>query len=406
MKNQRLLRPGPVCQLCQLRQHLPKIPKHERFIRSTSTLTARRIVQPPPLLPRFFVQPKRTLTTSSAINDLPQNASTEQNGKLAKAQELGDAILATEGIPSEETIVAALQACETAAKTLSYKPSMNATNKDTKTSDTTASALFNINSTSPSSRIERADAISSLAYNIVTHPTVFISPQVLKTYITTQCLLKRPESFPEVFDLYATKPVPQPGSTPIRYKTPNPNKVSAAVDKAVADTALNSAIRVKDLYLALSIIEMTYRTEAFRNNKILKEAGVPIAGAVAAPFAVYALASQISNFQHSMDPGTATKMTFAAITTYILATSTIGIVAITTRNDQMERVTWATGLALRERWIREPERAAVDKVATAWGFKDVGRRGEEEGEEWELLKEWAGNRGMMIDRADLMEGME
>ena len=84
----------------------------------------------------------------------------------------------------------------------------------------------------------------------------------------------------------------------------------------------------------------------------------------------------------------------------------IGFVAVTTANDQMDRVTWATGMPLRERWLREEERAAIDRVAGAWGFKERWKRGEEVGEEWEALREWTGLRGMILDRTELMDGME
>lgn len=56
--------------------------------------------------------------------------------------------------------------------------------------------------------------------------------------------------------------------------------------------------------------------------------------------------------------------------------------------------------------MREDERAMVDRIAIAWGFKDKKKRGEEEGEEWEWLREWAGRRAMILDAAELMEGME
>lgn len=84
----------------------------------------------------------------------------------------------------------------------------------------------------------------------------------------------------------------------------------------------------------------------------------------------------------------------------------VGYVAITTANDQMDRVTWASGVPLWERWVREEERAAIDSVAGAWGFESVEKRGDEEGEEWESLRDWVGARGMVLDRVGLMEGME
>jgi len=81
-------------------------------------------------------------------------------------------------------------------------------------------------------------------------------------------------------------------------------------------------------------------------------------------------------------------------------------VAVTTANDNMDRVTWAPGIPLRDRYMREEERAAIDKIAGSWGFRENWRRGEEEGEDWDVLREWIGNKGMILDRVELMEGME
>ena len=107
-----------------------------------------------------------------------------------------------------------------------------------------------------------------------------------------------------------------------------------------------------------------------------------------------------------LDPSQATWMAFAGIMTYISAVSMTGYVAITTANDQMDRITWAQGVPLWERWVREDERAAVDRVAGAWGFKSLEKRGEEEGVDWEDLREWVGRRGMVLDKVELMDGME
>lgn len=92
--------------------------------------------------------------------------------------------------------------------------------------------------------------------------------------------------------------------------------------------------------------------------------------------------------------------------TYVAAVSSMGYIAITTANDQMDRVTWAQGVPLWERWVREEERRAADEVAGSWGFADRERRGDEEGTEWEALREWVGKRGMVLDAVELMEGME
>jgi hypothetical protein len=156
----------------------------------------------------------------------------------------------------------------------------------------------------------------------------------------------------------------------------------------------------------MGIVESTYGTLAFQRSKFVRRGLIPAAGAVALPAAAYTLATQLAHLQTNMDSGLATNVAFAGIMAYTLFTGTIGIVAITTANDQMDRVTWAPGIPLRERWIREEERHAIDKIAGAWGFRESWRRGEEEGDDWEALREWIGGKGMMLDRVDLMEGME
>jgi hypothetical protein len=96
----------------------------------------------------------------------------------------------------------------------------------------------------------------------------------------------------------------------------------------------------------------------------------------------------------------------AGMMAYVGTLATIGFVAVTTSNDQMERVVWQPGLRLRDRWLREEERLYFDRVAQAWGFKERWRRGEEQGEDWEALREFCGRRQMVLDKTDLIEGME
>jgi len=253
------------------------------------------------------------------------------------------------------------------------------------------------------------DTLSNLAYQLLLKPSVFITPAMLETYVKIQCILLRPASFPEIFDLYATKPAPVPATSAdaqITYKAQDPLVISAAIPTDLADSALSAAIAIRNLPLTLSIISTTYQMPAFRRSKIFRKALAPAIGAAMAPVAAYLLASQLSAYQTALDPHNFTTNAFAGMFTYILSVGTIGTVALTTANDQMERVTWAVGMPLRERWIREDERAAVDRVAMAWGFREKSRRGEEEGEEWEALREWIGVRGMVLDKIGLMEGME
>jgi hypothetical protein len=248
--------------------------------------------------------------------------------------------------------------------------------------------------------------LSDLAYKILTHPPIFITPTILASYIKTQSLLKRPQTIPAIFDLYANKPSPILNSDPIQYKSVNPNASQQAIPEAIADEALEAAIESADLGLALAVIESSYAKRSFRLNKFFKKAAPGIAGLSLAPFAALSLASQLPALTNLADPQHLMYMTVAGIVTYVGSLSTLGFVAITTRNDQMERVTWAQGVPLRERWLREEERAGLDQIAMAWGFKEDLRRGEEEGIEWEELKHWCGVRGMVVDAVQLMDGME
>jgi len=81
-------------------------------------------------------------------------------------------------------------------------------------------------------------------------------------------------------------------------------------------------------------------------------------------------------------------------------------VAITTYNDQMQRVVWRPGTHLSSRWLQEEERRFFDRLALAWGFHEKSRWGEEHGVEWKTLRDACGVRDMILDKTDLMEGMQ
>jgi hypothetical protein len=254
---------------------------------------------------------------------------------------------------------------------------------------------------------------SDIAFRIVREPKVFVTPEILNEYVALQTYLSRPQSLPEVFDLFASKPVLEQKSEggKITIKEQNPNKVASAIPEPLAEAALQAAMRVKDLPAALSIVDTTYGTTAYRKSKFVRRALIPLGGVVALPFAAWMVATSLAGMQDSwvgdsMDPGMFKGVAFAGIMGYVGFTGVIGMVALTTANDQMERVTWVTGIPLRERWVREEERAAIDRIAMAWGFKERDRRGEEEGEEWQELRNWIGRKGMILDKVELMDGME
>ena len=344
----------------------------------------------------------------------PSSADQGINEELKTAHSVLDAGI----VPDERSVQSALEICESLARSLA-KP-IESPRTPPKLRKGPTSNLLTLEQEpreSPKSLPPRAplappmrtnliDRISKTAYSIIVEPRVFITSKVLSTYVATQCLLGRPQSFPEVFDLYACKPAAQHNSRPIRYKDSKPNSPASAVPLALAQQAVMAAIDVKDLPLCLSIIDMTVCTSAYKRSKFIRTALLPVTGFALVPAAAYALSSQLAPLQHSFDVPTATYMLTAGIVAYVYFTGTIGLVALATANDQMDRITWMRGTALRHRWMREEERALVDRVAGAWGFQDVHMRGQEAGVEWEDLREWAGRRQMLLDSTEIMEGME
>ncbi|EME89161.1 uncharacterized protein MYCFIDRAFT_210008 [Pseudocercospora fijiensis CIRAD86] len=337
-----------------------------------------------------------------------------------RVQELARSVLKPDDgkIPAEERILYVLEQLEYLAKLIldervASEPSTSTRQKPISRTQQKASAtsalLGSVNARAYPVSITRASILSSIsekAEEIVRHPDVFISPGVLKAYVSLQSLLHQPSSFPDVFDLYARKAIPiQKGNT-ITYSSASPDQIKSAVPGETAKAALHAAIEAHDLPLAVDIISTTYCTPAFKKAKTFRQAAFPIVGLGVAPLAALTLSTTFANLQQTMDTSMATGIAFAGTMTYVGAVAMVGYVAVTTANDQMDRVVWASGVPLWERWVREDERAAIDRVAGAWGFKEVDKRGEEEGEDWEALREWIGSRGMVLDKVSLMEGME
>ncbi|CAD0094359.1 unnamed protein product [Aureobasidium mustum] len=350
---------------------------------------------------------------SSAATGIPPTEPSQQDlsDYNARVQKLAKTVLDHPAVPAEEDVLKALTEFNLMAtrlvntKDTQQKPT---TSQPGKTA--TSALLSNLDAPSMPSitRIRLMDALTTNAFDMLLYDPVFITPRILQLYVDLQCLLQRPESFPAVFTLYREKPVPRPSSKAdlVTYDNPNPNKPAAAVQPAVADMAIDAAIASRDLSLALATIDATYCTTAYKRSKFLRSALFPLTGFLLTPPAAYTLATRFSDYQTTMDPAMATNIAMAAMMTYSVCVGSIGYVALTTANDQMVRVTWAPGVPLWERWVREEERAALDKLSQAWGFASTEKWGEEEGEEWDYLKEFCGLRGMMLDRVELMDGME
>ncbi|KAI0152149.1 hypothetical protein F4776DRAFT_14572 [Hypoxylon sp. NC0597] len=360
----------------------------------------------------------------SAIRPTPKKASEELSSvtNMMTYIERGKSkVLSNRRIPPEADVSAALQACLVVADYIMDDTVQPQIAHMVNEFDTTAAELLSLDNTNntPSSKSPEPtiasitaqvkqiiDKISDTAYTVIAHPPVFITPDLLEKYVDVQARLGKPETLPQVFQMYASKPMPRETAGSISYTKQNPNKVANAIDPKVIEKALDTAIEARNLDAAVGIIENSYATKAFIRNKLLRQGLLPAGTFAATPLAAYVLATNFSDFQNAMDSATATNVAFAGILAYVGFTASIGIVALTTANDQMKRVTWAPGIPLRMRWIREEERAALDKIACAWGFREKWRQGEEEGPDWDALREYIGHKGMVLDRTELMEGMD
>lgn len=324
------------------------------------------------------------------------------------AEDSCNKFLSVDGIPAKQLTAAALQSCLRAASAL--HPQLKRAEAQFKAS---ASKLVSLGAERTGARVpidaklvDATSRISHAAYTIISNPNVEMTPEFLELYVAIQSQLGQPESLPAVFELYATKPKPVVKNGQIAYLKQNPNAASRAIEPAVADMALQAAIDAKNLDSALGIIEASYSLPAFKRQKLIKHGTAPAIGLATLPFGIFGLSTAYASYwQNTMDISTATGIGVAGISGYFLVIGSLGMIAKLSHKDQMKRVTWTPGTPLRYRWLREEERAALDKVACAWGFKEPWRHGEEMGPEWEGLKEYMGYRQMLLDRVEFMEGM-
>ena len=255
--------------------------------------------------------------------------------------------------------------------------------------------------------MKAADTVCELLYKLVRDPKIHLTEPVLTTYVNIQCVLGKPEYLPEIFDLYVRKPIPVPKTSPIEYKDNSPKSPQNAIPIPLADSALDAAILKKDLALTLAIIDTTVATPSFRRARLLRKATVPllaVGGGI--PLIAFSASTWLSQYQNVWDPQIARMTAMAGAMAYIGTLGTIGFITVTTWNDHHDRVVWTPGTGLSDRWIREDERRCFDRVACAWGFQERWRRGEEQGKEWEALREVVGSRSMVLDKTDLLDGMQ
>ncbi|KKK24601.1 hypothetical protein AOCH_003200 [Aspergillus ochraceoroseus] len=405
LRGQRASKPEAlICQLCQL--SVSPTPRH--YLQSS-----RSYVSPPRVSRKSNLgqlpskKALKTPWTNSwiatrryASHATEPTTSVDLSAALNEISEAANELRNSQTVPSNDAVVQVLQRCLAIAEVISQPEYSTAKNSSTsRVEDNEISSLLNLeekNSTGKPPKRPRnvqqqqpsADALCRIIHDLLTDEKIFLSPEALSGYVKIHTLLKRPDRFPEIFHLYANKPIPEENSSPIKYLPASPKSINSAVPSEIANMALDVAIEQRNLALVLAIIDNTFCTPAFLRAKFFKKAAIPLGGLAATPAACYVAASWAATLQNTMDPGTATAIAFAATMAYVGGTSSVGLLAIITANDHMERVVWLPGVPLRHRWLHEEERAALDRVALAWGFKDVNMRGEEEGEEWENLREF------------------
>ncbi|KAF2686466.1 hypothetical protein K458DRAFT_297184 [Lentithecium fluviatile CBS 122367] len=421
-------RPRPLCQLCD---YISQQPAYRRSFLAAATLKAptirRQVTRPHGVLQRI---PTHHITTTTRRQELEPGAKASLRWsdrivalktKLAEVEKQIAWIKDSPKVEPEAATLKVLDGLESiaqeaiairAGQSLPAKINIRQSSagailsmgKEEEDIDDSSVRKAVVKPTS-TSELPSPSYLSQLAEDLLKHPKVFISPNVLAAYIHLQRLLARPRAIPEMFHLYANKPVPELGSSPPKYSRPSPKAAKQAIPADLAEAALTAAIEAKDLPLAMDVIQLSYCAPAYRKRKILTKLGVPGIVIALTPLAVYMMAQELSIYSNFMDPRLYKIYSFLGISTYILCTGTLGFVALTTHNDHHDRVRWKEGKPLLERYLGEDERAALDRVAGAWGFKESWRRGDEEGPEWEGLRQWVMLRGMILDKSDLLPGM-
>jgi hypothetical protein len=410
------VRPRPVCQLCD---YILQQPVSRRAFLATSSLKTpsirRQTARTPAATPRT---PTRTLTTRAQDATVLEG---RDDGGLQTSERI--AALKTElayvesrireiydspKVETEAVVLGALDGLENVAqqaiairsqRPVAAKAQIRQSSAGAKQERKTRSKQLGLDA------LPSPSYLSKLAEALIRHEKVFLSPNVLAVYIHLQRLLVRPKTIPEALYLFANKPVPIEGSSPPKFSRPSPKSAKQAIPADLADEALTAAIDAKDLSLALDVVDHTYRAPAWRRHRMVTKMGLPAVLAGITPLALYMIAQELSVYSGYIDPWTFKLYAFAGMSTYVMCTGTLGFVALTTYNDHHDRVVWRPGVPLLDRYFREDERAALDRIACAWGFKEIWKRGDEEGEDWEGLRQWILLRGMVLDKPDLMHGM-
>ena len=406
------------CRSCGLaRTQLPR----QQFVRPVARLPIDRVSHATALRPGALRWARSASSAAKlAATTTPKSPSPDTTTELApadvttpadiasKAEDSLGKFLSVDGIPAKDLTNVALESCLRAATALHpHRKKAEAHSR------ATVSRLAALGAERTGARLpidakvnEAINRVSKCAFTIMAEPNVEITPELLDVYVHVQWQLGRPESIPTVFEMYATKRKPVLQGGEVRYVAANPNMPSKAIETDVAELALRTAIDAKHLDAALGVVAASFALPAYKRQKMVKQLTAPAIGVALLPFGVFGLASAYAaHWQNVVEPATATLVAALGVSGYFLAVGGLGLIAKLSYKDQMRRVTWAPGTPLRYRWVREEERAALDAVACAWGFKETWRHGEETGAEWEGLRDYMGFRQMILDRVEFMEGM-
>ena len=410
---------APIRTLCTFRA-LPRLRPALR-VRPTPF----RAFRPSPHIREKAAAPSSTavVPSSTAAVPTPSPYAAFTTSLQSLASTVDSRILSSPTPPSEEEILAALEAFKSHARhQLRSPPTTTTTTTTTTHGASPASALLSLGGRPTSTPIVRKTSktigdtpalaqkgqfteLSALAYRLLSHPTVFLTPEILRAFTDLQRLTRDAAPIPAVFALYANKPI-LPPSGKGKPKPPDPRQAKYAIPDTVALAGLETAIDAGDIAVALDIIDTSYGAPAYRRAKFVRKV-LPFMGiAGLAPGALWVLADKLAGWQDTVEHEVAIRYAFGGLIVYAGLTTGLGLLVVGTANDQMVRVSWVPGTPLKERWSREEERAALDAVAMAWGFQEKHKHGFEEGEEWELLKEVVGRKGMLLDNPTLMDGME
>ncbi|KAK5947129.1 hypothetical protein PMZ80_001276 [Knufia obscura] len=350
--------------------------------------------------------PTQTIQASSSAQDVPN-----PQQALRDIQVEALSLLESEAIPDEAVVLGLLERARTLANVLvntqQTEPQVPQQGTATPTKQTHKSDLFDdlsetlasqsrspastattqtTPSTTTSTLPHSAHPSQSLSlplaktlYTLLEDPKLYISESILTHYVHTLTLLSLPQYLPKIFHLYAHKPIPKPGTSPITYNAPWSTAPKYAVSMDLVNMAMDSAIKARDMPLAISIIDTTVATPQFRRAKFIRKALLPLTAVGSVIPLSYSLSTRAAAWQLTWEPDVFFWMCIAGSSAYLGTMGALLFVTVTTWNDHHKRVRWVPGTPLGRRWAKEEERMLFDRVAGAWGFREVERHGEEGG---------------------------